>query len=350
MHIKPTELSASNRSYIDQLRGFSILRVMLVHLGLSWFFPPYSTYIGAFLPLLFFVSGAVSYYSFQRANSVSKFLLKRLLSILVPYYLLVLMIVFFSFFIDSWSTSNLINWLLIAPDTNQLPFSLAQTWFLQTLFLISFISIPIFYLAKKSLNYLYGITIVCLVIILINSFHNIHNSLFLFGVIDLYSAFSNSFFFLLGCIYFINEDKLNKTYALLCALALILAGIFLIYQTSDYSLGSHRSSPTIIYVFFAVGLSSLLLIYKDKLQMLLNTLYPIKSLLIYCSKHSYSLYLLHTLVLGAFEAYIFKEALTGQHLLALLKLFLVISVTIIIAPIFTQLSSSILLKLKGRLI
>lgn len=54
-----------------------MLRVLLVHLGLGWFWPPYSTYIGIFFPLLFFASGAVSYNSFLNASSLSAYSYKK---------------------------------------------------------------------------------------------------------------------------------------------------------------------------------------------------------------------------------------------------------------------------------
>jgi len=85
MNSTKIEISSSDQHYINIMRGISILRVVLVHLGLSWFYPPYSQYVSIFLPVLFFVSGAVSYYSFLRSKAVVVYLIKRLSLILVPF-------------------------------------------------------------------------------------------------------------------------------------------------------------------------------------------------------------------------------------------------------------------------
>ena len=81
------DISPQNQHYINVMRGISIIRVVLAHLGLSWFFSPYSQYIGILFPVLFFVSGAVSFYSFSRASGIIEYLIKRLVLVLTPFYL-----------------------------------------------------------------------------------------------------------------------------------------------------------------------------------------------------------------------------------------------------------------------
>ncbi len=81
-------IGREQRDFIDCLRGLSILRVVLGHLGLFWLLRPYSEFLHALLPLLFFVSGAVSFGSFLRSDNSGRFLLRRLVLIISPYYAL----------------------------------------------------------------------------------------------------------------------------------------------------------------------------------------------------------------------------------------------------------------------
>lgn len=102
------DIIGDDRDYLDLVRGISITRVVLVHLGLSWFFSPYSDFIHAFMPLLFFVSGAVSYNSYLRSNSLSVYLFKRLSSIYIPYILVISISILVSyFFLKNYSELSL---------------------------------------------------------------------------------------------------------------------------------------------------------------------------------------------------------------------------------------------------
>jgi hypothetical protein len=341
------DIGEFNRNYINELRGASILRVMMVHLGLSWFYLPYTSYIGALLPLLFFVSGAVSFFSYRRAHSTVTFVYKRLISILIPYYLLVLIIAILCMFVDNWQLTNITHWLLISPDTSGVPFLLGQVWFLQSLTLITLITLPVYYLSSWSVHYLSLFALLALTLIGVNSYIDIHYSFIFLEKIDLYLAFSNGLFFILGSLYFIYEDKINRHIFLLIALTSLSLGLLLNWHSGDFSLGRHMASPDLIYFFCSFGLISLLLVFKQTIQTFLNRITILKNMFFLCSKNAYSLYLLHTLVLAAVENYIFKEPLTGDFMLAILKMLIVIGLTIAIAPVFTHISNIIINRLKS---
>src|SRR5690606_5004123 len=134
--------------YLSQLRGISILRVVLGHLGLTWIFPPYSEFLMALLPLLFFVSGAVSYLSYCNAKSALIFVRKRLVGVLVPFYTISMIAL-----IGSWmaggvfllnNSNSVLSWLTVAMPISDMPYPMGQIWFLHSLVIIMIISPIIF--------------------------------------------------------------------------------------------------------------------------------------------------------------------------------------------------------------
>lgn len=146
-------LSNEDRLHVDYLRGLSIIRVMLVHLGLSWFYPPYSYYIGIFFPLLFFISGVVSYGSFKRSSNAAEFFAKRIISILIPFYLFFIIILFLSYLEGEnlfSSYKDVISWIFLRPDQSKVFFPIGQIWFIHVLFWITILSIPIYCLSRTN--------------------------------------------------------------------------------------------------------------------------------------------------------------------------------------------------------
>jgi peptidoglycan/LPS O-acetylase OafA/YrhL len=339
------DIGAENRRYIDLLRGASILRVMMVHLGLSWFYLPYSSYVGLLLPLLFFVSGTVSYFSFLRTKRMKTFVLKRLMSIMIPYYLLFIIIACASLLQDGWSLGNITYWILMQPVHHGLPFSLAQTWYLQALVIIILISMPFFYLSQRSMNYLYVLLVITFGFLCVNSFVDIHQFL-IFGAIDLYLAMSNAFFFILGAVYYVNEKIFNRHKLGILMFLTLVAFSSLLYGVGGGGLEAHKVSPNLLYTSgFFVALT-LLLLFQSTIQSSIERVKPISKLLKYCSTHAYSLFLLHTLTLGFVEIYIYPAKLTGDFKSAIIKMLMVIIITLLIAPFYTKLCNLCMRSLK----
>ena len=139
-----------DREFINILRGASVLRVVLVHLGLGWFFLPYSSYIGIFFPTLFFVSGAVSYNSFQSSTSKGLYLFKRCRGIMLPFFIFMLPVaIIFAPQKFSWSYDVISSWLLLKPSNGFFPFPIGQIWFITCLLVIACITFPLFIIDKK---------------------------------------------------------------------------------------------------------------------------------------------------------------------------------------------------------
>ena len=149
---KKVNLTTEDAHYVNIMRGLSILRVVLVHLGLSWFYPPYSQYVGIFLPVLFFVSGAVSYYSFLRSRSIGEYLIKRLVLVIVPFYVFAALVLLITavFYSDKFpDAQGLLNWLFVWPEFQNIFFPLSQVWFINCLIAMILLSAPIFFFARR---------------------------------------------------------------------------------------------------------------------------------------------------------------------------------------------------------
>lgn len=336
-------ISRSDRLYIDQLRGLLILRVMLGHLGLLWFFPPYSSYLGAMLPVLFFVSGAASYNSFKN-SSFKVYLRKRLLSILVPFYLLFLLISVFSVaFNTSWNPEYR-SWILFSPNTNGLPFELGQSWFLQSLVIVVLLSFPFFLLATKNVRYLAIPMIASLVCMMLNTFFDLSVLKNVFGLNLLY-AFTYLFFFMAGVTFF--SISLKDREPLIRMVFCICIGLFLVSLTiiDRTNFSYYKGNPDIFFFISCTLCISGFLYFKKSMQRLFNFIPILNSLLLFSSKHAYAIFLLHTIVIGFSELFIFQEKLTGNYTLASVKMMFVSVITLLIAPIFTRLTNIVLKKL-----
>lgn len=344
--MKKIELSKEERNYIDLLRGASILRVVLAHLGLSWFFMPYSSYIGLLLPVLFFVSGVVNYNSYLRANSEDrlnyKILLKKIKATIVPFYLLgsIITIVCLSFLSNIEWRPIIFNWIFVKPNTDGLVFSLAQAWFLQALVVTHLVLYIIIKFSRSNLVII-GAFLCSIGLLAVNTVtHNLHELLYI-GPVDFYTAITYLAIYLYGPIYFLFFRSENRILFCILNVGLLLSFVVLMFLDSNLNLGNNKTIPDFLYFSGSMLLINLLMKCRCFIQLLISRL-KLASLLIFSSKNSFSIYLLHTIVLGLVEYLIFPDALTGQPVMAMVRLVLVVMITFAIAPLYTKLYKLIL--------
>ncbi|MFT5924294.1 MAG: hypothetical protein ACI9LE_001293 [Paraglaciecola sp.] len=172
MNIEPI-----NRRYLDTLRGASILRVMLAHLGLSRFFIPYSQYISILLPVFFFVSGAVSFNSVLNSKNKPYYFVNRYIALITLF--LVFLFPFLLLLILNEHTLTgygVFKWPLDWPSRGSYPIDMRQLWFINALILMFFISYPIFKLSRESLKPLVIVFFVSLIYIPLAEQQNLINS------------------------------------------------------------------------------------------------------------------------------------------------------------------------------
>jgi peptidoglycan/LPS O-acetylase OafA/YrhL len=328
--------------FIDRLRGASILRVVLVHLGLSWFWPPYSEYVLIFLPLLFFVSGAVTYFSFLRAQHVFKFLLRRCLLILTPYYLLVGLIGFGAALLSSTciftDLRGVINWIIVNPSSADSPVQIGQVWFLRSLLVMNFLAIPVFLLARRYRTFLLIPVLVAMLLASAQMFGPVHK-LFVFEGFNFYAALSNMGFFFFGAwFYSIRASGKNLPVGGLLGICVIAAIAVATVLKMEAGMSRHTYAPNIYYVLWAFAAILLVLFLQKQITFVLNKLRVIDRFLLFFSKHAFSVFLLHSLVIQFLEHAFGLHGVMGNPSLAALKIGLTLVGTMLLAVPFTWVS------------
>jgi peptidoglycan/LPS O-acetylase OafA/YrhL len=355
------EISSSDQHYINIMRGISILRVVLVHLGLSWFYPPYSQYVGIFLPVLFFVSGAVSYYSFLRSKTVIVYLVKRLTLILVPFYVFAVFVLLITaiFYRELLPDFNgILRWILIWPRFGEVFFPINQVWYINALVLMILFSWPIFALSRERGWPIWLVITGCFFLSLLNAFHPIYenfiSSYALSGTgygYQLWQILILLGIFLYGAVhyrYFASHSR--RFFALGATVFLLLAISTFFYFEFPFEMSSHREKRSIYFLFLSMFGIYLFLALQNPVQNLLKAIPYAERLILHFNKYAYSIFLLHTLVLFLVEKRFGLDNLSDQLGLALLRMFLVVVVTAILAKPLGDFSKHIANKIRGKIL
>lgn len=337
-------ISSIDRYFLDILRGASIFRVMMMHLGLSWFYPPYSQYIGIFFPVLFFVSGAASHNSFTTHGNAPLHLIRRTTDTVLPYYIFMLIIFLLGIFdgrllITDWREA--VNWLLISPTQSSIDYPIGQIWFIKTVLFIHIMMTPIFVAAKDRDWLLPIILILSLTLNFLNETFPIKSFIEnapLMNFVDTYSlwnALTLSACYLAGATYFVGNFHVEKK--LFPLFVAFLALTFLAFYMSNFDTNYyyHYDNKSAFYVCLSILILISLLFFKNKIIIFIQKFSFVERLLIYCNKHSYALFLLHTVVLYYVEQTLSWQDLSDRPLLAVLRLLIVIMLTMVIAPPFS---------------
>jgi len=122
-------MSMTNESrlfYVDCLRSFSILLMIMGHVGYT---ATFSRWICVFhMPIWFFLAG----YMWRKRNSFRKYIKRKAFTLIVPFVVIGLLNVIWTFF----ETGNIRLISFIYPNSNEDQFSVAGAlWFLPALFL-----------------------------------------------------------------------------------------------------------------------------------------------------------------------------------------------------------------------
>ena len=353
-------INDEDREYIDVLRGFSILRVMLGHLGLFWFYPPYSWYIGAFFPILFFVSGAVSYNSYRKSGSVWVYLVKRYLSIAVPFYLFIALLALISIISSTnFSTSlSLMRWLFMWPEWGGIEIPIGQIWFINALLIISLFSsvaFPVFHQRPLCLPVFIGGSLIAIIASghfeLRDRFVEDLSSVFGIYSSQMWAIVNLSVFYFLGAFYYSAEiSDLRGATLISTMLAGIMIVVMIVVWHVEADFQSHAIKRSPFYVCVSLFALFAVLAMKPLYFLLKDYIRPIRWILSYSSKHSYAIFLWHTVVLFAVEKTLNMENLSDNLGLAIVRLVLVSAITLAIAPLFTRCTKQLIELVKRTLL
>lgn len=329
---------------------------MLAHLGLSWFFIPYSQYISIFLPVFFFVSGAVSYNSILNSENKRYFFVNRYITLVVPF--IAFSLPFILTYIANGQTIHfleLVKLMFAWPSRDVFPFDMRQIWFINALILMFFISYPIFKSARKSLIPVIIGFIISLIYVVIFEFFSsasywreFHILMILDIPMQTHQVFSLINYYFFGAIIY-RQTCLNKSILGICCLICIVLACYFHFQIESFnSMRALFFSRGVYFTSLSYAVIFLLLIYKTQLLYLLNKLIHLKNLLMNLSKNSYSLFLIHTAIIMIFEDYLGFDNLGEEPLLAVIKMIGVVFVSIIVAPYLTYLNNMIVKQLSRK--
>ena len=341
-----SSIGVERDEYLDLLRGASILRVMLGHLGLLWFFPPYSYYLGALLPVLFYVSGAVSMKVFLRSG-LKSFALNRVIGILVPFYLFFAFIIIWGVLrgtpvdLDSQST---LQWLLTWPQRGQAYTPIQHTWYINALLVMTLLSAPLMGFIARHTLLIWSTAGIVLIYTAVFSFSEgreiqisaIGKELPGYGH-QTWKVIVLMPFYLLG----MHHDQLRQylqghrgRHLLLFSIALLVC--LMVFDARGLSFDILLRQRDVCFVLMAYVLLAMLLRYQLAIEKIIFSVPGLRSLLMYTSHHAVGIFLLHIVVLSEAESLFGWSDLSHDPLLAVIRLLLVSVATLAIAPAFTN--------------
>ena len=257
-----TVLTPRDSLLINRYRGLSIMRVVLVHLGLSWFFPPYSTYVGMFLPILFFCSGYLSLFLYRNRTSDRDFMIRRLTGIFIPFYLIYAVASLVSLALGQGngfgSLAGVLQALIIAPETAQMPYPLGQIWFLRVVVFCTLFSPFFFKLSERRSLFLLAPVLAGAVVAVLRGVGLAGSHVTLVGY-NILQCITYGAFYFLGS-YFFALDWRTMRRRILAAMGLLLLAGLVGYRFSNGSLdlGDHSFIPDLFY--FSLGTIGILLV------------------------------------------------------------------------------------------
>jgi peptidoglycan/LPS O-acetylase OafA/YrhL len=339
-------ISPADSKFLAYLRALSIFVIVFGHVGGFWVFKPYSEFLHVFVPVFFFISGAVSYYSFNRAPSTLAYYKKRLVGLLVPYYLLCLLslavYIATRHHFPSVDINSLWRWLQIRPSNAIMVFPVGQVWFLHTLFFITAVSPLIFKLYNQHKGAVYILVLLLLLFSTTNSFLNVNKALHIFDN-NLYKPVIHSIFYIFGMLSFSNDSIRTKKNLFALFGAGILFSIISVYffgVSVDYN--DHINAPGIYFVSGSVAAISLLLLFARALPKLIDSIKPLKIGANFFYRHTFSIYLLHTFAIFLAEnIFGLVEPDKKNITYGLTKLTVVLVITCLLAVPFTSITQKI---------
>ena len=348
--MKNKNLLKIDSEFLAYLRGVSIFIIVFGHVGGFWVFGSYSGLLHLSVTTFFFLSGAVSYYSFLRAGSVRQYYIKRISGLIIPFYLLGILSLFVYLatyrHLPSLSMENIIMWLTVKPVKTITPFPIGQVWFLHTLLIISIVS-PLYYkLYEKNKSILILILIIFLSISCIQAFIDI-DEYFYIGSHNFFKPIVHSIFFISGFVYFTYPQyKNNKQILLLMfVLSILLCFGMVLVMNQEFDFSKHTFAPDIYYVFGTYSLLSLLFLLQNFIIKVVNRIKPVYIFLRFMYKHTFSIFLLHSFAIYLSEVvFNIVEPQNKDFIYGVKKLLIVLLITFILSVPYSYISSYIIKK------
>lgn len=337
-------LQKRDSEFLKILRSISILGIVLSHLG-GWLFPPWTELLLVFVPVFFFISGAVSYNMFLKSKSVTEYLLKRMIGLLVPYYCICILalcvFVIQHIELPVFVLGNLMKWITIVPENAIMPFPLGQVWFLHTLIIISLLSPLIFWLYKRSFIVFTIFLCFSLAVSAIQLRYNIGLFFVIYGH-NLFKPLVLVSFFCFGFMVIDRPILRDNTASLAIIISCLIFSVALVrVLTLNPDYVKHTYYPDLYFVTGSIGAIWLFLFLQPYILKFYKLLPPIfYDVSDYIFRHTFAIFLLHTFAILLVEDKIGLVHPQQKSIsYAITKLTLVMLITLSLSPIFTKVTS-----------
>ncbi len=282
-------------AFLDYLRGFAIVWVVLMHVFYHKDFFPYATlksYLLFEMPLIFFVSGASLLQSHWRDPSWRRFIPRRLERLLVPYALLGLfsLTLFYGPAMvqgQPFDTGQLLSWLVLLPADTAVPYVGWYMWFMRVMLVVSLLHVA---LVRSFQSRLLKWVVPAL----------------LLGFLVLFSAYGReplglpqltvfySIFLYWGYAYGGGGVWRQRYFQVagvvlgaLLLVALLSAGLF------PTDMQANKFPPNLAYGALGLAWVMAFLLGRNKLCGLMERVDPARRFLLFFGEHSYTVYLWH---------------------------------------------------------
>lgn len=334
--LKNQTLSREDSVLLNYLKGLAILIVVLGHLGLGWIYLPYSSYTSLVIPLFFFCSGYLFFFLYKRRESFLQFSKKRLLGVVLPYYIVYIVAFVIALCIkgnfEHLNFMHFVRILFLVPTGDEVPFPMGQIWFLKVL--MSCVIIGPFLLAfseKTSHHILLIALILALVVATIEAYTPIHEQLIL-GRHNFYQDMVYGAYFYAG-LYLPGFDWKQRRRELigLAFVLLVLSIAFNIIQPAGFDLGKHGFAPTTFYLLLGFSFVLIVFSFYKQVSFLLGYNSLVSNAINYCGKHSFSIFLIHSFFIFFTEVQFGWVGVMHNPLLALSKVAFVLVMSLILA-------------------
>ncbi|HLH72428.1 MAG TPA: acyltransferase [Chloroflexota bacterium] len=305
---------AQRDDFLDYLRGGAIIWVILVHTFYHKSFFPYTvqkSYLLFEMPVFFFVSGAALYYSHRRNPSVSRFVSRRLVRLLIPYVLLALVClplyyVWSRLSGQPMSKSDVISWLTLYPQNTVPQYVGWYMWFVRAMFAVSLahlVLVRTFFDQRGRWPLVAGLTALVIVIPFAHGADHL-------GFLQEVAFYSLNL--ILGYAYAAGMlPRRARDYlaiALVAALALF-ALVHLGWYTGD--LQGDKFPPNLAYGVFGIAALSIFLAFRPWIETWLGRSKIATKVIDYYNVHSYSVYLWQGFGFWAIDGLVALTGLTG---------------------------------------
>jgi peptidoglycan/LPS O-acetylase OafA/YrhL len=339
-------LRKDDSDFLLVLRALSIFIIVVGHLGAFWIWKPWSEFLNVFVQIFFFISGAMSYNSFIKSETAGKYLRRRIVALLTPYYCIcvfsLIVFIFMTKALPSFSIVNLLRWVTVNPDNAIMPFPLGQVWFLHTLIIIVLASPLLFWLYRHHLAIFNIYLMVAIVLSVIQLQYSFGSNLIIAGQ-NLYKPIIHSLFFCLGFLV-LDIPRLRSSlfscvaFSVFVSLSISIVKCFEI--NPDY--GLHLYHPDIYCVTGSLSALWGLIFFQKQIVKIYAMLPLLHASVQFLFRHTFSIFLLHTFsIFFVEEVFGIVNPPEKTVFYALSKFSTVLGLTILICPFFTEVSSSL---------